>query len=160
MADWFTELAHYFFDRTRWPDASDRGGPPRALLEELRVALGPEYTPDLVYPLDYEDHRVAFLAFDGEDSAILVRFEPPSTTTVTHLGALTGGVYAESVRYYGDEMSATFSHERLDAPFHVTLRPPADALDHPEGSEASFRRSDLLRERLRRWATAPHVPAT
>jgi hypothetical protein len=141
---------------------------PDALRDSLRAARDSDFTPDVVYPVsEYsDDGQVTLLVLDGDDS-ILVRFEPPSTTVTTYLGALVGGAYSETRDFSQDfdyQVEGTFSHTRLAEPLVLRVRRPRAVapgsdedlylgLGQPQAVEVFER----VRGTLRRWATQ-HEP--
>ena len=92
----------------------------------------------------------------------LVRFDPPSTTTITFLGSLKGGSYREVYETETNDegtwrVTGFFDHERLqdDGPLRIEYHPIRSANPRAAGRQGAIERMEQLRELFRRWATAP-----
>jgi hypothetical protein len=159
--DWTEALAYFYF---AWFGTEEV---PSALRDALLAAFGSDFKPQSVYPIDYEDGRTSVLALD-DDAAILVGFEPPSTTVTTYHGSLAGGVYTE-LRDLDleetDQIEGTFEHKRLESPIVVRFHSPQstasgslEELRLKVGQPQAYAIFERVRETLRGWAIQPGHP--
>jgi hypothetical protein len=112
ISDWYDSLEYYF--STRWRDRMGSGAVPGSLRLALSKALE-DVKVDLVYPLETDDDDTILFLMASDDSAIIVRFEPPDTTEVSFFGPVLGGVYTETIHVTGQatEIEGVFKHARL-----------------------------------------------
>jgi hypothetical protein len=152
------DVAEFYFAR-RW----DENEVPHAFYGAIRQVFGANFEPDLIHPVEREgSNDVALLMTVEADEAVLVEFEPPSTTTISFLGSLAGGMYAEIVRRVGEgrsyEIESVFEHERLgdrSLRAHGDPPPPTVSPYAQPGEQAARERTEQLRRTFRRWgATA------
>jgi hypothetical protein len=82
-----------------WKDTVELGSSviPESLWAALRERVSVDFAVDVIHPVS--EDNVAFLMIDQEGNAILVRFDPPSTTRLFTLGSLRGGRYEEAIEY-------------------------------------------------------------
>jgi hypothetical protein len=111
MDDWFLEdLEHDFANQ--W-----RTGIPDPLYAALTGRLGERFKAALVHPLEWEEDTVRYLVVsEGGEEACLVRFERPSTTTISFLGSLAGGEYTEMVSFDEEGVRASKASSRSSTP--------------------------------------------
>jgi hypothetical protein len=155
---WFEPVEYYF--QTLWCDQSSHGAVPNPFDEAIKRTLGRDFNPELVVPTDPDSGAVAFLMVEeGGRKAALVAFDPPAKTTVTHLGSLYGGDYAEEVTVGDDgssyEIVGTFTHMRLRSPLRAVYRPATTSSAARDGTSGDLERTERLLELFRQWATTP-----
>ena len=61
---------------------------PDALYRAIKLALGDNFSADLAHPVDTEG-AVAFVLVTPDSTTYLVQFEPPASTTISHLARRT-----------------------------------------------------------------------
>jgi len=162
VTKWFEDLQHDFTQR--WREAMEGGRIPDPLFTAVTGCVGREF--DLVHPLDHDDGQIAFLMVTSEYVAY-VRFDPPNTTIISHLGSLAGGRYVETVDAWKSGAILTkgiFEHDRRgdDGPIRVTLEPlPDDPMARlSPGAERARERTEQLLNLLREWSTQPKPAET
>ena len=152
--EWLEEIEYYI--GTHWKDQLPGPAVPDELHRALEESLGLNFTVDLVHPVVDEDVSFVMLQADG---LILVRFDPPASTTVSFLGPLAGGAYTETVEMTaeGERRTGEFTHERLgDRSLTIRIdQPPPGRTVLRIGAEAAAARTDRLRKAFRVWAMEP-----
>jgi len=148
---WFDVVEYYF--AKRW----DEPRVPDALYGAISRVLGDKFTPKIVHPVERDSKEIALLMVVETDEAVLVRFEPPSTTKISFLGSLAGGMYTETVRVVdegGYEIEGVFNHERLgERPLRVRGDPPpSNSAYFRHADQAALDRTERLRQTFR-WST-------
>jgi hypothetical protein len=129
-----------------------------ALWLGMGEALGKGYQPDLTRVLDTQPLRFLMVR---SDEAIDVEFDG-RTTTVTFLGSLAGGTYAESVSQDDvPTITGTYAHRRLAAPliFRFTAKSRLQLAHLGRRAMRLVEIDTILRERLREWSCAAELPA-
>jgi hypothetical protein len=149
---WYKDLAYYF--ESRWSEHREPDKMvPEALFAGVSRALG-EFMPTLTHPTDLEGGAISFLMVDKDDSAVLVHFDPPSTTRFEYVGSLAGGRYQETVELGEDgyELSGIFTHDRLETPIRFRLTVPNDPSQLMPATRDAGKRTALFRDKLVAWA--------
>jgi hypothetical protein len=149
---WHEDLAYYF--ESRWSEhrEQDRMVPDLLYTSVLR-ALG-EFMPTLTHPTGLEGEGISFLMVDKDDSAVLVHFDPPSTTRFDYVGSLAAGRYQETVELgeAGYELSGVFTHDRLETPIRFRLMVPNNPSQLMPATRDAGKRTALFRDKLVAWA--------
>jgi hypothetical protein len=161
IAAWWEDLAYHFQNEWREHAEPDKAVP-ETLFNTVTHAIGrAEFMPTLTHPTG-ADEAISFVMIDEDDAALLVRFDPPSTTRLDYVGSLVGGRYTEtiSVAEDGDEIDGLFMHDRLDAPLRLRLKLPPERGHLSSTTRSALEKASRFRDKLRAWSTEPQPRQT